>query len=191
MKNLDTVALFTPNLQQSYDLRDKHAEEVAVGRLLRIFAKAGLIIRWVHIVHRNIRAQVGWRSSVRQTGITYRAVRSDGTGHQGLRAQKVDQLPEEVFETRWKLGADFVMSYSDYEKGQLHELHVTELELMDHTRTRMERREKEENLARKRESDRQYGVHQRQKEMARKAGHSNGVASSRGKPSHSKRRKRK
>ncbi|KAJ4358719.1 uncharacterized protein N0V89_003303 [Didymosphaeria variabile] len=165
MNDLDTVAFFTPGLTQTYTLHDIWTEKLAVGKLLHIFDEAGLKIQWVHIVHRAIRNDSTWWSTISHNGITYRAVKADD-GHASFRAEEIVDLPDDVFETRWKLGADFVSTYGDYERSHLRELSILPQQVVDHTRKRLQRREDEEALARKRKSYRQHRVRRVQKRSA-------------------------
>ncbi|KAL1613245.1 hypothetical protein SLS60_001477 [Paraconiothyrium brasiliense] len=150
MKDLDTLALFTPALLQSYNEYDKHTEDIAVAHLMRTFDTVGLKIEWVHIVHRDVRTWVTWRSPNRQNRATFHAVRETGSAGPRVRAERVDQLPRNALETRSKLGADFIFTYDQYERQQLGDLHVNLQRLDDHTRVRKERRHKNEIKERKR-----------------------------------------
>ncbi|KAF2438861.1 hypothetical protein P171DRAFT_157613 [Karstenula rhodostoma CBS 690.94] len=191
MEDLDTVALFTSALSHGYGIHDKQAEELAVGRFLRIFDRAGSKIKWIHIVDRDIRNESTWWTKTFENGTTYRAVESKGLRTSLLAEEAVD-LPHDVFETRWKLGADLVSTYCNYELDNLRELHVGPLQVADHTRTRLARREDEENITRMRKSYREQGcVRRGQKRGAGDTGSQDGgVASPRDKAKAFKRRKR-
>lgn len=168
MRDLDTIALFTPKLRRPYNLNDRKTERIAVRGLMCAFKEVKLNIQWVHIAHRDIpNPYISAESSDRMYGCTYRAVEAEDAGKRHLRAEAVAHLPEDVFETRCKLGADFVLSYDGYEEAYLGELSVTPTMLTAHTKTRLERRAKEERLARNRKACRQRMLLKQRQRMPR------------------------
>ena len=130
MEDLDAIALFTSDQSSSYDCRQAIILQIALEKLLCNFAEAGLNIKWVLIIHRDIRYRdQRWRPN---KGV----ISFEGIHHNGdMKGRRVSELPNDVKVISEQLGTAGIVTHEAHEEAALGASFISQARVTTHVKT--------------------------------------------------------